>query len=206
MTELAARSLATVFERAPWHSVNISSIFRKSTGTGNFQDYSVSSRCPKSLAAGKSCTDYVFYSMKSEVAPKSFPATSSTGVIISYGGPGISLSVPVTAQNINSRPNFTRDSIYFGRQKVGTTSNINTVSLVNHGTTPLTISSINISGDFALDSSTTCVANTSLAPKQSCTFAIKFAPTKLGWRYGQLTVTDNALRRTVSVALSGAGK
>jgi hypothetical protein len=184
-------------------SIGISSVARSHTGTGNYRDYYVINRCPKSLAAGKKCTIAVSYAPEYETA---FPASSSTTVLITDTTAGSPQSVSVKAQNINPRPKLSPTLLEFGDQKVGTTSTPETVSLTNVGTTPLNLKAIAIHGDFSVTPSGTCSVGTSLAPKQSCTFLIKFTPTKTGIRAGSLIITDNALLASPFVILGGIGQ
>ena len=184
-------------------AIKISSVAMSHKGTGNFRDYSVVNRCPRSLAAGKSCVVVVSYSREYELP---FPATSSTAVVITDTAADSPQSIPLKAQNINPKPKLSSSLLTFGAQKVGTTSNPRSVTLTNVGTTPLTINSISIRGDFALDASSSCQVGASLAPHQSCTLVVTFTPTTTGLRPGLLSITDNAVLKAPFVVLSGTGQ
>jgi len=75
------------------------------------------------------------------------------------------------------------------------------VSLTNHLSTPLLISSTSTVGDFAQTNN----CPTSLAPGRSCTIKVTFTPTAVGARSGQLIVADNDATSPQSVSLSGTG-
>ena len=183
--------------------ITLSKIAMSTTGTGQVNDFSVVSLCPKVLASGGSCAIIVAY-----VPDRDDPlmTTSTASVVITDTAGGSPQSVPLTAQTINPRPKLNEDELEFGGQKVGTTSNSKTVTLANVGTTPLILGTVHLTGDFALASGTTCGAGTSLNPSQSCVLVVDFAPTKTGNRYGQVTITDNALVNKLSIELSGTGK
>jgi hypothetical protein len=92
-------------------------------------------------------------------------------------------------------------SLTFGSQKVGTTSAAQVVTLSNPGATPLKITSIKISGNFA---------ETNSCPKEltggkSCTIDITFSPTGTGTLDGTVTIKDSALSSAQLVSLTGTG-
>ena len=89
----------------------------------------------------------------------------------------------------------------FASQKVGTTSNPQTVTVTNNQTTTVTISSITVSGDFT--QTNTC--GTSLAAGASCAMSVTFSPTKTGTRRGTITITDTAYGSPQTVSLTGTG-
>jgi hypothetical protein len=93
-------------------------------------------------------------------------------------------------------------NITFGLQKVGTTSAAQVVTLSNPGATPLKLTSIKISGNFAETNS--CPKE--LAGGGSCTINVSFSPTGTGVRTGTLTSKDSALSSSQVVALSGTGE
>jgi hypothetical protein len=91
-------------------------------------------------------------------------------------------------------------------QKVGTTSGAKTVKVTNTGNTPLSISDLTISGNFAIAASgTTCAKNGTVQPSTSCQINVTFTPTAKGTRKGTLTITDNTENSPQSISLSGQG-
>ena len=90
----------------------------------------------------------------------------------------------------------------FGQIGVGLTSPPQTLTLTNNGGVALGISSIGVSGDFRLASSTCGV---SLAAGQACAMVIVFVPTVGGARTGVVTLIDTAASGTQTVALTGTG-
>ena len=184
-------------------AIRISKVAMSRTGTGDYDDYSVINHCPKSLAAGSSCTLTAVYGPERE---DNTPSSSSTSILITDSVAGSPQSVPVKAQNINPKPKLSSNLLFFGYQTVGTISSPQTITLTNVGTTPLNLNAISITGDFALASTTTCKVGTSLTPKQSCSLVAEFQPTKTGIRGGLLTITDNAVVSEPFVLLGGIGK
>src|SRR5262249_43657451 len=113
------------------------------------------------------------------------------------------VTIPLTGQsdggaNIILSPT----SLAFPSQRVGTPSVPQSITLSNNGTTSAVLQLVNISGDFALDSSPQCHVS-SLLPGQSCAFNIAFNPTVLGPRTGTFTVQAGS--QTVTASLSGIG-
>ena len=94
-------------------------------------------------------------------------------------------------------------SLTFPNQTVGSTSAAQTVTLKNTGTASLTISSLQISGDFAFAGTGNCSG--SVAAAASCTISVNFTPSTTGTRTGTVTITDNAADSPQTVSLSGSG-
>jgi len=92
-------------------------------------------------------------------------------------------------------------SLLYVTQTVGTTSQPQTVLLRNMGSSPLTISSIKASGDFA--ESDTC--GTSVSAAGSCTFSVTFSPIADGTRSGSILIQDDAAGSPHVINLDGDG-
>jgi hypothetical protein len=125
------------------------------------------------------------------------PSSSQTGFVAKIS------SSPVPAANLSAT------SIpAFGSQIVNSSSSPKSVTVTNTGSGPLTIVSVTISGQFALDSSGTC-PNTggTVAASGSCTIAVTFDPTTAGAQAGTVTITDNSngVPSTQTVSVSGTG-
>jgi hypothetical protein len=93
-------------------------------------------------------------------------------------------------------------SLDFGQVTVGATSTVFPVQATNSGDTPVSISSVTISGPFALV--TNSCGTTSLPANTSCQMQIKFAPTQVGPASGTLTFIDAA--GTQTVLFTGTGQ
>jgi len=97
-------------------------------------------------------------------------------------------------------------SLNFGMQQIGGAYPNPQVQLTNSGTGPLTISSIqktgNNLGDFNQNNNCPIPPNT-LGAGSPCTFAISFTPSGLGTRSAAVSISDNAKGSPQSIALSG---
>lgn len=99
---------------------------------------------------------------------------------------------------------FTPSSLVFPAENLNVTSPPQTVSMVNNGDTPLTVTNITASGDFS--ETNNCPATPFTLPQNgSCAFQITFTPTSTGTLQGGLVVTDNVLAGTSSITLTGTG-
>jgi minor extracellular serine protease Vpr len=108
------------------------------------------------------------------------------------------------AAMIPANPALSTSSLTFAtKQKLGTTSASQSVTLSNTGTAPLTITSIAAGGDFQM-SSNTC--GTSLGAGASCTVGVAFKPTASGKRKGALVFKDFNTGSPQTVNLSGKGQ
>jgi len=96
-------------------------------------------------------------------------------------------------------------ALNFGDQKVGTTSKPKTVTLTNVGTASLDLSALNVTGDFAFASGTTCSTTTKLLPNQSCVMMVTFTPKKTGKETCRVIIEDNTVTQKQEVMLYGTG-
>ncbi len=93
-------------------------------------------------------------------------------------------------------------SVNFDQVLVGQTSPAQRVSLTNTGTSELTVSDIEISGEFALP--TNHCAN-GVKPGTHCDVYVTFTPKETGTETGTLTFIDNASNSPQTVSLTGVG-
>ncbi len=97
-------------------------------------------------------------------------------------------------------------SLTFASTPVNTTAaTVPTVTLTNSQATPLTITTINITGDFAVSGSTCPLSPNTLAAGAGCTISVSFTPTVTGSRGGMLTIAENAADTPRTIPLSGTG-
>jgi hypothetical protein len=89
----------------------------------------------------------------------------------------------------------------FKKQKEGTTSSPQTVTLTNTGKTELKISSMKATGQFGMSS--TCHAT--LAAGSNCTISVTFSPKSQGAKSGTVTINDSASSKPQVIELSGTG-
>src|SRR5207244_4711907 len=88
-------------------------------------------------------------------------------------------------------------------------SPVQTVTLTNSGTAPLSIATAVLgganAGDFALASGTTCINGATLAAGANCVLNLTFTPTAASARTATVTITDDAAGSPQSVSLTGTG-
>jgi hypothetical protein len=166
---------------------------------GNSNEYGAVNLCPKSLAAGKSCTITVGF----VAGPFYTPQTATLSV--RDNAPGSPQTVALSATVINPQATLSASSLSFGKQKVNTSSAAKAVTLKNTGATPLTITSIVIAGTDPLDFTQTNNCPGSLAVNASCTMNVTFTPTAIGSRSGSVVITDNTQNSPQDVSLLGTG-
>jgi trimeric autotransporter adhesin len=148
--------------------------------------------CPGLLNGGTSCTINLSYT------PSSL-ATSSGSLSVSYGGQNTLLSMNVSGNGGIADLVVTPTSLAFSNVPLESSSS-QTVTLTNTGNGLLTISNLQITGNFKQTSN--CGAT--LAGHSSCAVSIVFAPTATGSSSGSFTVTDSA-GSPKAVSLSGTG-
>ena len=98
-------------------------------------------------------------------------------------------------------PILSTTNVKFGNQTVGGSSLTDIVTLTNQSTKGLHISSLSITGDFALKA---CALRT-INPGASCALDVTFEPTTTGVRTGTLTVVDDDPSSPQVVSLTGVG-
>ena len=173
-------------------TLTISSI----TATGNFSISSAGTTCGSTVQAGGSCTISVTFtptqagSLKGQVSVSDNASGSPQTVALSGTGTVITVSP---------------SSLTFPSQEVGTSSQPQSVTVTNNGTTSVTISSIKIAGGDPGDFSETNTCGSSLAGSSSCTISVTFKPKAKGSRTSNLVIEDSGGGSPQEVPLSGTG-
>ena len=157
-------------------------------------DFAESDNCGTNVPAAGSCMLSVNFT----------PTTvgQRTGSIVIQDDAGRSPHV-VNLSGSGSGPlaALTPSRLTFSSQSVGTSSSPHTVTLTNGGNTALSISGIQIAGDYAQTNN--CPA--SLAAGSTCTINVTFTPTTSGTRTGTVTISDSALGSPQIAGLTGTG-
>jgi hypothetical protein len=156
--------------------------------------------CDSKLSAKSSCYILLAISADSNVTK---PHTAT--LVITDSASGSPQSDTVTATVINPVLHLSTSNLNFGKQKEGTASTAQVVTVSNSGTTALMLKGITIGGNFAFAPGTTCTNGESLAPTASCYIAITFSPTAKGQRSGSVAIASNAQRSPSDIGLSGTG-
>lgn len=92
-----------------------------------------------------------------------------------------------TIDYVQDAAHLSATSLSFGDQPLGTQSAAQTITVKNTAEAPLTITSIDVTGDFNLINNCPSV----LAQGASCSLGVTFSPSSLASRSGTLTVRDN---------------
>ena len=170
-----------------------------SVGAPTLTDFTIANNnCGTSLASNGTCSFQVNFTPTaagSRVATVSI-ANSAANQTLSLAGFGEAATLSAYLRD---------DALVFPSQVIATTSGNQTITFVNNGLVPLTISSVAIStGDFAI--SNDCpVSPSTLAANQSCQVSVTFTPTAAGNRTATVTITDNAPGSPSTVSISGQG-
>jgi Abnormal spindle-like microcephaly-assoc'd, ASPM-SPD-2-Hydin/NHL repeat len=155
--------------------------------------FSQTNNCSGSFAPGSSCSIQVTF------APTLIGSASGTITITDDAG-----TQTVVLSGAGSAPvSLSSTRLSFGTLPVGSTSSVRTVTLTNRLKVALSMTSVAVSGPFAVASST-CGA--SVAAGASCTVGVTFSPTDIGTVTGGLTFTDSAATSPQVVTLSGTGR
>lgn len=130
-------------------------------------------------------------------------AAGSVTVTATYGqggeGPHVTIPVTVPTPVLSSAPT----SLSFSDQSIGTTSPEQTLILTNDSNGPLTVLSVEPTGEFA--ESDTCVNTSPLDPGGTCTINVTFTPSANGTTTGALDIANSFNVVPLTVPLTGTG-
>jgi hypothetical protein len=156
-------------------------------------DYSQTSNCAASLAASASCQIQVTFS-PTATGTRIGTLTLTDGAfnspqIVSLTGTGqAALGIGLSVTTLN-----------FASQILSSTSASQAVTVTNHATSPVAISNVSVTNNFAQTNN----CGTLAANGGTCSVNVKFAPSATGAAAGTLTVTSAGSSQTVT--LSGTG-
>jgi hypothetical protein len=157
-------------------------------------DYTSTSNCVASVAAGRTCTiNVTFTPSSSGPRPGALSVTSSD--------PASPERVDLVGQGLGVV--LTPTHLAFGSQTVGTTSAPQTVTITNRNTATIVVGTVNATDDYIV-AANNCSAT--LGPGQSCTVQIKFAPDETGPSPGTLFINDSDPNSPQQLPMSGTGK
>lgn len=179
-------------------TLSISGIILSGTNTG---DFSETSTCGSSLAAGQSCALTVTFKPSG-----AGPRTAQALIADNANGSPQSVTLNGTgAANPAAVASVSPTSVTFPSEAVKTTSAAIPVTVSNTGGAALAIASIGISGVDPAEFAETNTCGSTLAAAATCTVNVTFTPATAGARSAQLQITDNATGSPQSVALAGSG-
>lgn len=171
-------------------AVDISSI----TGSVNFTQ---TSDCGSSLAAGTSCTITVKFQPR---------GTGTLAGTITIRDNAANSPQTVSLTGVGTAVSLTPSSLSFGKQTVGTTSKAQSVTLSNSGTKALHIQGIHIVGSNSVNFAQTNNCGTSVAAGGTCGINVTFTPKSKGLKTATISVGDDGGASPQTAALSGTGK
>jgi hypothetical protein len=157
-------------------------------------DFAESDNCANSVPATGSCTISVTFT------PTGTGARSGS-ITINDDAAGSPHPITLSGAGSGASATLTPPSLTFAGSPVGVASATQTATLTNSGNASLSVTNIQITGDFAQTNN----CRGSLAAASSCSITITFTPTATGTRTGTLTVTDGAQSSPQTVGLSGNG-
>jgi hypothetical protein len=161
-------------------------------------DYTVAgTTCLVSLAAGQACSVSVIFQPTA--------AGDRPGQLTVPGGAGATAVATLDGTGvIPGSITLTPSSLAFGLVATGSSLNATLVA-TNPGATPVHLTALATTGDFAVTGGT-CNPTTVLAANGgNCTVQITFTPTTIGQQTGLLTLSGNGTPAQISAALTGIG-
>ncbi len=156
--------------------------------------------CTSQLAVGSSC--------KLSVTFTPTAATAYTGTLtvpINSTGGGTWPSVTINVSGNGTWMALSPSGLNFGSQTVGTTSTPRNVSVINKGTTTVSISGITLAGSNPGDFAEITNCGSTLAAGAHCVIQVTFTPTTTGSRTAQVAVSDNSGGSPQTAGLIGNG-
>ncbi|HTY84280.1 MAG TPA: SBBP repeat-containing protein [Silvibacterium sp.] len=161
------------------------------TATGDFAEIN---NCGSSVPPAGACTLSVTFTPTAS-------GSRSGSVVLQDDAAGSPHSIALVGVGSAAGVALSATSLTFSSQPVGVASATQTVTLTNSGNLSLTVSNIQIAGDFAQTNN--CPGT--IAAGSSCNINIVFTPTVTGTRNGTLTINDSAQGSPQTVSLGGLG-
>jgi trimeric autotransporter adhesin len=169
----------------------------------NTTDYTISANtCPASgstLAGAASCTISVKFN------PQSTGAKRGT-VVIKDSDPSSPQLVGLSGTG-TSNVSLSPATVTFSTTAVTATSAATKITLTNNTGASITLGNpaVSVTGPFVNATTTTCTADLVIASTGTCVINAEFKPTVVGFASGSISVSDNDVTGSQSVALTGYG-
>ena len=168
-------------------------------GGTNPQSFVEVTNCTASLAAGKNCAVFVAFDPKKASA-------ASASLTVSDSASGSPQSVTLKGMGTAAaQVKLSKPSLTFGSAAKGTTTDAQSVTLTNGGSTAVEITSIAVTG---ADASSFIELNTcpaTLAPSANCAIYVAFEPAGTGALSAKVIITDSGSGSPQGITLSGTG-
>ena len=167
------------------------------TGTDASQFSETNTTLPITVAPNSNTTINVTFSPTSS-------GSKSASLSLTDNAAGSPHAVALSGTAIAPGFSVAPPSVTFANQLVGTASSNTPVVITNNGTANLTVSAASLTGtnasEFILITGT---LPATIAPNNTLTLNVKFAPTSTGSKAAAISITDNAAGSPHSVGLSG---
>jgi hypothetical protein len=179
--------------------VTISSITLGGTNPG---DFAIGNSCPISPGTlpqgpnGNTCTVSVTFT------PLATGARKAT-ITITDSAPGSPTTINLSGTGVAPAESLvvTPTTLAFNPQVTGTTSNQQTINVINTGNFAVTFTNVTTTTSYSLSNG----CSGQLAPNSSCNIGVTFTPTGTGTKAGSVSITDNVKGSPQKVTLSGMG-
>jgi Protein of unknown function (DUF1573) len=149
---------------------------------------------PVTLNPGSICTLSVGFSPTAAGSIKGAVTVTDTASGLAYNPLLVNLTGTATGGTTTALSG-SPDTVGFGNVVVGSSSGSQTITVKNTSTSPVSILSLAVTGDFALESTgkNRCVAGTTIVlPGKTCGIPVTVTPNQSGFLEGAVTLTDNA--------------
>jgi hypothetical protein len=164
-------------------------------GGTNPGDFGQTTTCGSSVPLGTQCTFHVTFNPTAVGLRKG-------SLVIADTENGVPVTHVVSLTGSTSTVQLSASSLSFGSQSIGVATAPQTVTVTNVGSSPLMISGVVASSDFA---ETDNCAKAPLQPSTNCVINVTYTASTSGPSLGALTITDNVPGSPQVVLLNGSG-
>jgi hypothetical protein len=168
-------------------------------GGSNASSFTLSNNCGASVLAGTSCAITLYFEPKAV-------GVATAAIAITDNASGSPQKIVLTGTGTAPVVSLSSTSVTFASQNINTTSVVQSVTLTNSGTGPLSISSMQLTGTNASLFTASNNCGTSVAIGAFCTINLRFNPEAVGVFTAALTFTDGASNSPQTVKLTGTGQ
>ena len=164
----------------------------------NPSDFSQINTCGANIDSGDNCAISVTFT-------PTVSGTRMASVSIEDNASGSPQGLPLTgtgAAATGPAVALSPASLIFSSQKIGSSSDAQTITLTNSGSADLNISGISIVGIHSGDYNQTNTCSSAVAAGSHCIISVTFTPTAEGTRTASLSIADNASGSPHNVSLT----
>jgi hypothetical protein len=166
------------------------------TGANSADFVKTADTCGGPISGGAHCTISVTFTPS---------ATGPESALLTVSDDAANTPQQVILQGTGSYVQLVPSSINFGKQRVGTQSGPQQITLTNTGGVALNITGITPTGINAGDFAQTNTCGSSVPAGGNCFINVTFTPTAKGKRFGAISITDDGGGSPQQVPLTGNG-